>query len=64
MLYITGGLHPDHDSINAFRKRFLSELPIFFVKILEIAHGLGVFKLGEKRYDGTKIEANASKHLA
>lgn len=23
VLYITGGLHPDHDSINTFRKRFL-----------------------------------------
>lgn len=64
VLYITGGMHPDHDSINAFRKRFLKELEILFVKILEIAHYLGVVSLGDVSTDGTKIQGNASKHKA
>lgn len=64
VLYITGGLHPDHDSINQFRKRFLSELGTLFVMILQIAHGLGIFKLGDISIDGTKIKANASQHKA
>ena len=64
VLYITGGLHPDHDSINQFRKRFLSELGSLFVMILQIAHGLGIFKLGDISIDGTKIKANASQHKA
>lgn len=64
VLYITGGLHPDHDSINPFRKRFLSELGSLFVMILQIAHGLGIFKLGDISVDGTKIKANASQHKA
>jgi len=64
VLYITGGLHPDHDSINTFRSRFLTELKELFVEILEIAHELGVFKLGKISIDGTKIHANASKHKA
>ncbi len=32
VLYITGGLHPDHDSINTFRKRFLEQLSPLFVE--------------------------------
>ncbi len=64
VLYITGGLHPDHDSINSFRKRFLGQLEPLFVQILEYAWTLGIFKLGDISIDGTKIQANASKHKA
>ncbi len=64
VLYLTGGLHPDHDSINTFRQRFLPQFERFFVQVLLIAHALGVVKLGEVSLDGTKIAANASKHHA
>jgi transposase len=64
VLFITGGLHPDHDSINTFRKRFLKDLSDLFVRLLQIAHGMGVLKLGDISMDGTKIKANASKHKA
>ncbi len=64
VLYITGGLHPDHDSINTFRKRFLEQLSPLFVEILEYACSLGIFKLGDISIDGVKIKANASKHKA
>src|SRR2546421_3727078 len=63
-IYIAGGLHPDHDSINSFRKRFLVQLEELFVQILLIAHRLGVLKLGDIFIDGSKVEANASKHKA
>jgi len=64
VLYIANGLHPDYDSINTFRKRFLSELGALFVMLLQIAHGMKIFKLGDIYIDGTKIKANASKHKA
>ena len=64
VLYIANGLHPDHDSINTFRKRFLPELSELFVMLLQIAHDMEVFKLGDIYIDGTKIKANASKHKA
>ena len=64
VLYITGGLHPDHDSINTFRKRFLGQLSPLFVEILESAWHLDIFKLGDISIDGVKIKANASKHKA
>ena len=64
VLYIASGLHPDHDSINTFRKRFLPELGELFVMLLQIAHDMKIFKLGDIYIDGTKIKANASKHKA
>ena len=63
-IYSAGGLHPDHDSINSFRPRFLAQLEGLFVQILLIAHHLGVLKLGDIFIDGSKVEANASKHKA
>jgi len=64
VLYLTGGLHPDHDRINTFRHRFLPHFERLFVQVLLIAHELGVLKLGDVSLDGTKIAANASQHKA
>ncbi len=64
VLYLTGGLHPDHDSLNPFRQRFLPQFERLFVQVLLMAHELGVVKLGEVSLDGTKIAANASQHHA
>jgi transposase len=64
VLYLTGGTHPDHDSINTFRNRFLPQLESLFVQILRIAHDLGILQLGDVSLDGTQIQANASKHKA
>ena len=64
VMYITNGLHPDHDSINRFRKRFVNEFGPLFIMILQIAHDYGILNLGDISIDGTKIEANASKHSA
>jgi transposase len=64
VVYLTGGLHPDHDSINTFRQRFLPHFERLFVQVLLMAHELGVLKLGDVSLDGTKIAANASKHHA
>src|SRR5918996_5876918 len=55
-IYIAGGLHPDHDSINSFCKRFLARLEELFVQILLIAPSLGVLKLGNIFVDGSKVK--------
>ena len=62
--FICVNTHPDHDSINTFRKRFMKELEELFVEILIIAQEMGVLKMGTISLDGTKIKANASKHKA
>ncbi len=56
--------NPDHDTIAAFRRGFLKEIEALFVKILLLAHEMGLLKLGTVGLDGTKIHANASKHSA
>lgn len=62
--YIAANSHPDHDTIAAFRKRFLPVLKELFVQILMIAAEAGVLKVGTVSLDGTKVKANASKHKA
>jgi transposase len=62
--YVAANTHPDHDTIADFRRRFLPELTKLFVQILEIAHQMGVLKLGSVSLDGTKVKANASRHSA
>jgi len=62
--YITANSHPDHDTIAAFRRRFLPELTKTFVRILEIASQMKLLKLGTVSLDGTKVKANASRHKA
>lgn len=62
--YLAANDHPDHDTIATFRKRFLAELKPLFVQILLIAQQMAVLTLGTVSLDGTKINANASKHRA
>jgi transposase len=62
--FIAANAHPDHDTIAAFRRRFLPQLGKLFVQILMIAHQVNVLKLGSVSLDGSKVKANASKHKA
>jgi transposase len=62
--YIAGGLHPDHDTINTFRKDFLVEIKQLFVQVLLIAQAAEVLELNHVSLDGTKIHADASKSKA
>jgi transposase len=62
--FIAGNHHPDHDTIASFRKRFLPEIKSWFKSILLIGKELGLVKLGNIYIDGTKVQANASKHKA
>ncbi len=62
--FIAANEHPDHDTINAFRKRFRKEIEGLFVEILILAEAMGLLRLGTVSLDGTKIKANASQHKA
>src|ERR1700733_447232 len=62
--FIAANDHPDHDTIATFRRRFLKEIEALFVRVLELAHEMGLLKLGTVALDGTKIHANASRHSA
>ena len=62
--FIAANEHPDHDTIAAFRRRFLPQIETLFVQVLSVAGEMGVLKLGTVALDGTKIHANASRHSA
>jgi len=62
--FIAANTHPDHDTIAAFRKRFLPQLKGLFVQILQVARALKLLKVGNVSLDGTKVRANASRHRA
>ena len=62
--YIAANTHPDHDSLCAFRKRFLKQIEALFVQVLGIARQMKLLKLGTIALDGTKVHANASRYSA
>jgi transposase len=62
--FIAGNEHPDHDTIAAFRQRFLPQIAALFVEVLKLARAMGMLKMGTVALDGTKVHANASRHSA
>lgn len=62
--YVAANEHPDHDTLNAFRKRFLPQIEGLMVQVLLIAQAMQLVRLGNVALDGTKVKANASKHSA
>ena len=52
--FVAADEHPDHDTLNAFRKRFLKEIEALMVQVLMIARTLGVLHLGNIALDGSR----------
>lgn len=63
-LAIVGQERPDFRTINEFRKNHRAAMRALFIEVLRMAGALGMVKLGNLSTDGTKIEANASRHKA
>ncbi len=61
---LSGDCHPDHSSIADFRRQNLPALGRLFVQVLRLCQAAGLVKLGHVALDGTKVQANASKHKA
>jgi hypothetical protein len=61
---LTGNQQPDHSRISEFRRRNLDALKGLFVQILRLCQKAGMVSLGHVALDGTKVQANASKHKA
>src|SRR6266480_4396109 len=49
--FLAGNLHPDHDTLAAFRKAFLPELQELFVQILLLAQTVGLVQVGNVSLD-------------
>ena len=63
-MWLAGGYHPDHDTINSFRQRFMPQIKGLFVQLLEKAMEMGIVKMENVSGDGSKIHADASKSKA
>ena len=59
--YVAANLHPDHDTIAAFRRANRAAFEAAFLQVLLLARESGLLRLGTVSIDGTKLDANASK---
>jgi transposase len=61
-LWLVEGRHIDHTTFNKFRTRFREPLKDLFRQIGRIAMTLGLIRLGEVGFDGTRVKANNSRY--
>ena len=61
---LAAGNQPDFRTLSDFRKLHLKALEELFQQVLRITLATGTMKLGRVALDGSKVQANASKHKA
>jgi transposase len=61
---VAGGAHPHFTSINRFRLEHRQALAALFVQVLKLCARAGLKTVGHVALDGSKVQANASKHKA
>jgi transposase len=61
---LAAGNQPDFRTLSDFRKLHLEALEELFQQVLRITLATGTMKLGRVALDGSKVQANASKHKA
>jgi len=61
---LAGGAHPHFTTINEFRNTYRAEYAKVFKHVLRLCRAAGMVSLGHIAIDGTKVNANASKHKA
>jgi transposase len=61
---LAGGEHPHFTTVNSFRLEHRDALSGLFVQVLKLCARAGLCTVGHVSLDGTKVQANASKHKA
>lgn len=62
--YLAGGQHPEFSTICTFRRTHLAAVEDLFGQVVRLAREAGLVKMGHVSLDGSKVDANASKHKA
>jgi transposase len=62
--FLSGGQLPDFRTLSDFRKRHLGAMEALFLSVLDLCREAGLVQLGHLSVDGSKYQANASKHKA
>jgi transposase len=60
-IWLLEGRRPDHSTLAKFRTRFRQPLKDLFRQLGHIALTLGLVRLGEVAFDGTRVKANNSR---
>jgi len=61
---LAGDQHPHFTTVNQFRLDHLDALSGLFLQVLKLCQKAGMVELGHVAIDGTRVQANASKHKA
>lgn len=61
---LAAGNFPAHRTIADFRQQHLADFERLFVQVVQLAREAGLVQLGTLAIDGSKVQANASKHKA
>ena len=61
---LSGGQLPDFRTLSDFRKDHLAAFHGLFLEVLRVCREAGLVRLGHLSLDGSKYQANASKHKA
>jgi transposase len=61
-IWLVEGRHIDHSTFATFRTKFRDPLKDLFRQIGHIAMTLGLIRLGEVGFDGTRVKANNSRY--
>ena len=61
---LSGGQFPDFRTLSDFRKDHLQAFERLFLGVLHLCREAGLVRLGHLSLDGSKFQANASKHKA
>ncbi len=62
--FLAAGQFPSHRTLCRFRQQHLADFQALFVQVVQIAQEMGMTQLGTLAVDGTKMQAQASKHKA
>jgi len=60
--FVAANHHPDHDTIATFLRENFAAVGESFLQVLLLAKELKLVKVGVVSVDGTKLDANGSKH--
>jgi transposase len=61
-MWLAEGLVPDHSTLAEFFSKFRKELKTLFRQVCKIAMTMGLVRMGEVAFDGTRVKASNSRH--
>lgn len=61
-IWLAEGLAPDHSTLAGFFSKFRPELKSLFKQVCKVAMTMGLIRLGEVAFDGTRLKASNSRY--